>query len=63
MIKYIDNCKAIIEKVMANEGANIENAAKLMSNAVQHDGVIHVSGGHCHIYAMETFYRAGGLVP
>lgn len=63
MIKYIDNCKAIIEKVMANEGTNIENAAKLMSNTVQHDGVIHVSGGHCHIYAMETFYRAGGLVP
>lgn len=63
MIKYIDNCKAIIETVMVNEGAHIESAAKLMSNAVQHDGVIHVSGGHCHIYAMETFYRAGGLVP
>ncbi|SLM61438.1 MULTISPECIES: sugar isomerase domain-containing protein [Dickeya] len=63
MIKYIDECKRIIENVMASEGHNIEHAAKLMTRTIERDGVIHVSGGHCHIYAMETFYRAGGLVP
>lgn len=63
MINYIDECKRILEKVMKNEGGNIVQAATVMANTIKQDGIIHVSGGHCHIYAMETFYRAGGLVP
>ncbi|MGM3172811.1 sugar isomerase domain-containing protein [Dickeya lacustris] len=63
MINYIDECKRIIEKVIESESTHIEEATQLMTRTIEKDGVIHVSGGHCHIYAMETFYRAGGLVP
>lgn len=63
MNNYINKCKCILEKVMQDEGSNIVQAATVMANTIKHDGIIHVSGGHCHIYAMETFYRAGGLVP
>lgn len=63
MISYLEECKIIIEQVMKSEENNILHGANLMTRTVAQDGVIHVSGGHCHIYAMETFYRAGGLVP
>lgn len=63
MISYLEECKIIIEQVMNSEENNILHGANLMTRTVSQDGVIHVSGGHCHIYAMETFYRAGGLVP
>lgn len=62
MNNYIDICKDLIGKVIANEGENIELATKFMVNAIKNNGIIHVSGGHCQFYPMEMFYRAGGLV-
>lgn len=39
-------------------------AAKLMSDCIEADGVIHAFGsGHSQMFAMELFYRSGGLVP
>ena len=46
------------------EGANIEKAAEYCANSVSSDRLIHVFGcGHSQMFAMEVFYRAGGIVP
>ncbi len=46
------------------EQASMEQAAKLMSDCIVKDGLIHVFGsGHSQMFAMELFYRSGGLVP
>ena len=63
MFEYIEKCKEILKTVIEDEGSNIEAAAEIMMNTLKKDGLIHVSGGHCQFYAMEAFYRAGGLVP
>lgn len=40
----------------------VENAAGLIAQSLQNDGLIHVFGtGHSHMLAEEMFYRAGGL--
>lgn len=39
-------------------------AAQLMSDCIENDGVVHAFGsGHSQMFAMELFYRSGGLVP
>lgn len=63
MYKYFDTCKDILNKIINQQGANIELASHFMVETLKKDGLIHVSGGHCQYYAMEAFYRAGGLVP
>ncbi|MEZ9566048.1 sugar isomerase domain-containing protein [Vibrio artabrorum] len=63
MFEYINNCKAILKTIINEESQNIEKAAGIMAETLKRDGLIHVSGGHCQFYAMEAFYRAGGLVP
>lgn len=46
------------------EADNLELAAKFCSESVKKERVIHVFGcGHSQMFAMEVFYRAGGLVP
>lgn len=46
------------------EQTSMKQAAKLMSNCIVKDGLIHVFGsGHSQMFAMELFYRSGGLVP
>ncbi len=62
--EYFEKVKKIYEDVEQTQSHNIEEAAKLVSNAIKNDGVFHVFGcGHSQMYAMEIFYRAGGLVP
>lgn len=47
-----------------NNKENIEAAAHYCANSIAHDRLIHVFGtGHSQMFAMEVFYRAGGLVP
>lgn len=46
------------------ERDNIEQAAQWCADAVCKGRLIHVFGcGHSQMFAMEVFYRAGGLVP
>lgn len=53
-----------LERQFAEEGANIEQAAQLCAASVENGRIIHVFGcGHSQMFAMEVFYRAGGLVP
>ena len=58
--------KAIIEnleKVNATQEENIKEAAKLMTDAIADDRLIHVygGGGHTTLPVGEMFFRAGGL--
>ena len=46
------------------EEEKIEEAAQYCANSVSKERVIHVFGcGHSQMFAMEVFYRAGGIVP
>lgn len=52
-----------LEKVNAEQGANIEAAARLMADAIENDRLISVygGGGHTTLCMGEMFFRAGGL--
>ena len=53
-----------LERQFSEEGPNIEKAAEFCAASVSSGRVIHVFGcGHSQMFAMEVFYRAGGLVP
>jgi len=59
---------SIITKQLARqfeeEDTNIGKAAQFCADSICKKRVVHVFGcGHSQIFAMEVFYRAGGLVP
>ena len=61
---YLKVIRETLTKVEATQSSNIQQAAELVAEAIKQDGVLHVFGcGHSQMYAMEVFYRAGGLVP
>lgn len=66
-MKYLEYQSIIneqLERQFSEEGANIEKAAQFCAASVSSGRVIHVFGcGHSQMFAMEVFYRAGGLVP
>lgn len=66
-MKYLEFYEAIknqLEQQFAEEGKNIEKAAEYCASSIKKERVIHVFGcGHSQVFAMEVFYRAGGLVP
>lgn len=66
-MKYLEYQSIINEQLarqFSEEGANIEKAAQFCAASVSSGRVIHVFGcGHSQMFAMEIFYRAGGLVP
>lgn len=57
----------IIKKQIADQEAeyeNIEKAASYCAQSIGNNCVIHIFGtGHSQMFAMEIYYRAGGLVP
>ena len=53
-----------LDRQVHEEEATIEQAAQYCADAISGGGLIHVFGcGHSQMFAMEVFYRAGGLVP
>lgn len=66
-MKYEEYYLKVVEQLKQQfneEGEKIELAAKYCSESVMSNRVIHVFGcGHSQMFAMEVFYRAGGLVP
>jgi uncharacterized phosphosugar-binding protein len=53
-----------LQRELSEEGAAIEKAAEYCSESIMAERLIHVFGsGHSQMFAMEVFYRAGGLVP
>lgn len=63
-LEYYEIIKEQLERQFTEEGEAIERAASYCAASVQKGRLIHVFGcGHSQMFAMETFYRAGGLVP
>lgn len=63
-LEYYSVIKDQLETQFEQEGTNIEKAAEYCAASVSAGRVIHVFGcGHSQMFAMEVFYRAGGLVP
>jgi uncharacterized phosphosugar-binding protein len=59
---YRDRIVAIIDHVIADQGAALDAARDAIATALAAGGVLHVAGsGHSHMLAEEVFYRAGGL--
>lgn len=53
-----------LERQFNEESLTIEKTAQFCAESVMKERVIHVFGcGHSQMFAMEVFYRAGGLVP
>lgn len=53
-----------LQRQFSEEHDSITQAATLMSKAIENNGLIHVFGsGHSQMFALEMFYRSGGLVP
>lgn len=62
--RFFEGMDGILARVRETQGENIERAAKLVSDAVAQDGLIHTFGsGHSNILAEEIFFRAGTLAP
>ncbi len=61
---YFDGVEAVLRKIRDTQAANIEKAAKYVSDAIAADRVVHVFGaGHSNLIAEEIFYRAGCPAP
>ncbi len=62
--EYYEIVKDQLERQMKDEVESIEKAAQYCAESVMKKRLIHVFGcGHSQMFAMEVFYRAGGLVP
>lgn len=63
-LEFFEIVKEQLERQMVEEQDRIEQAAEYCAEAISKERVVHVFGcGHSQMFAMEVFYRAGGLVP
>jgi len=59
---YMEAMIAAQQAIMAREASHIEEAARVVTQSLRRDGVLHMFGsGHSHLPAEEAFYRSGGL--
>ena len=60
---YVAKAFANIQEVLDKQSDNIRAAAKLMTDAIAEDKLIHIyaGGGHTTLAMGEMFFRAGGL--
>ncbi|MEG0076833.1 SIS domain-containing protein [Anaerorhabdus sp.] len=62
--EFYEILKNQLDQQVNEEDKNIELAASYCSDSIASDRLIHVFGcGHSQMFAMEVFYRAGGIVP
>ena len=59
---YMEAMIAAQQAMMEREAASIEEAARVITQSLRRDGVLHMFGsGHSHLPPEEAFYRSGGL--
>jgi len=64
MTAYYQALMRLLGTIQRGQYATIDKAARLATESLLADGVLHVFGsGHSHAVAEEAFHRAGGLVP
>ena len=63
-LEFYEIVKEQMERQFQEEKENINKAAEYCANSIQNERLVHVFGcGHSQMFAMEVFYRAGGLLP
>lgn len=61
---FFSETEKILENLKDTQVDNIVKAAKLLTESMLNNGVVHIFGtGHSKCFAMELSNRAGGLVP
>ena len=61
--EYYEIITEQLKRQNIDESVNIRKAAEVCANSVKNGRLIHIFGcGHSQMFAMEAFYRAGGLV-
>ena len=61
---YFENVCSILHKINETQMQNIQEAGRLIAEALMNGNILHLFGcGHSHMLVEEAFYRAGGLVP
>ena len=64
MFDFFDVVRRLLDEAQQKNAESLDQAAELVANAIQQDGILHTFGtGHSHLIAEEMFDRAGGLVP
>jgi uncharacterized phosphosugar-binding protein len=59
---YMEAMIAAQQAMMEREASHIEEAARVITQSLRRDGVLHMFGsGHSHLPPEEAFYRSGGL--
>ncbi|MTI95809.1 MAG: SIS domain-containing protein [Firmicutes bacterium] len=62
--RYFAAINRIVAKIQESQGAAIEQAAEIMADCIQQDGLIHLFGvGHSAIMPEEVNWRAATLAP
>ncbi len=62
--KYFTEVQRQLDLTLEQEENSMNKAAEVLAKVIENKGLIHVFGsGHCQMFAMEMFYRSGGLVP
>lgn len=62
-LDYFEIIKKQLEEQLTVQN-EIEEAAQYCAQSIRNDRLVHVFGcGHSQMFAMEVFYRAGGIVP
>ena len=62
--QFFDGVGLVLEKIRETQEPNIEQAAKIVADAIAKDSVIHTFGaGHSNLLAEEISFRAGTLAP
>lgn len=63
VLDYLGNVQRLISRIAESQAGNIEQAARLVADALENSKNVYAFGtGHSHMLAEELFYRAGGLV-
>lgn len=63
-LEFLEVVKSQLDQQFEEEKETIEAAAQCCAASIMKKRVVHVFGcGHSQMFAMELFYRAGGLVP
>src|SRR5260370_33254537 len=59
---YMEAMIAAQQAIMEHQASAIEEAARVITQSLHRDGVLHMFGsGHSHLPPEEAFYRSGGL--
>jgi uncharacterized phosphosugar-binding protein len=59
---YMEAMITAQQTIMEREASNIEEAARVITQSLRRNGVLHMFGsGHSHLPPEEAFYRSGGL--